>query len=138
MKLRWTEPGPVDHELIWGAVALVVLVGAALAPPDLILTRAGYRCPFRALTGLPCPSCGATRALAAATRLRLGGAFALNPLAAAGCVAAALFVPYAAVAVGLRRKRLRPVEVGPRAAPLLRLGAVLLIAANWAYLLATR
>ena len=37
-------------------------------------------CPFRRLTGLPCPACGATRALLAASRLDFGRAFALNPI----------------------------------------------------------
>ena len=47
-------------------------------------------CPFRRLTGLPCPACGATRALLAASRLHFRRAFTLNPILplAALCLAA--------------------------------------------------
>jgi hypothetical protein len=64
-----------------------VLAAAALSG---LLRLAGYSlasalpkaplCPFNALTGLPCPGCGMTRAFLALGRLDLAGAFALNPL----------------------------------------------------------
>lgn len=38
-------------------------------------------CPFKALTGLPCPGCGMTHAFLALGRLDLAGAWAANPLA---------------------------------------------------------
>ncbi len=37
-------------------------------------------CPFKALTGLPCPGCGMTHAFLALGRLDLAGACADNPL----------------------------------------------------------
>ncbi|MDD2955721.1 MAG: DUF2752 domain-containing protein [Oscillospiraceae bacterium] len=37
-------------------------------------------CLFKRLTGVPCPSCGMTRAWFAVLRLDLAGAFALHPL----------------------------------------------------------
>lgn len=37
-------------------------------------------CPFRNLTGVPCPGCGMSRAWLRALRLDLAGAFSLHPM----------------------------------------------------------
>ena len=54
-----------------GAGALAV--GAALPTADT-----GLLCPFRELTGIPCPLCGGTHAIVAAGHLDLGGVLAAN------------------------------------------------------------
>jgi len=48
-------------------------------------------CPFKALTGLPCPGCGMTHAFLALGRLDFAGAFAANPLAFPLAALAALY-----------------------------------------------
>ncbi len=40
----------------------------------------GWGCPFKDLTGIPCPTCGGTRALAALGRLDLREAILCNPM----------------------------------------------------------
>ena len=63
---------------------------AALAVALLHLDRLPFAlCVFRGLTGLPCPTCGSTRAVGRLAALDLAGALAMNPLttlAAAGVV----------------------------------------------------
>jgi hypothetical protein len=69
------------------AACLGILAAAVLSG---LLHLAGYSlaaalpglplCPFKAVTGLPCPGCGITHAFLALGRLDLAGAWAANPL----------------------------------------------------------
>ncbi|HVF42774.1 MAG TPA: DUF2752 domain-containing protein [Pyrinomonadaceae bacterium] len=63
-------------------------------------------CPFRALTGLPCPGCGMTRAFCALGHGDLSAAFGYNPLAPF-VFAAALVVWAHALSTVLRLERPR-------------------------------
>lgn len=114
MKMQWAERGSVDHELIWGSVALVVLVASAFLPLDRMMDRAGYRCPFRTMTGLPCPTCRGTRTLVAMGSLRFREGFLLNPMVAAGWAVALVYVPYALLACLCGGRRLRITDVSAR------------------------
>ena len=136
MRLRLRQPGPVDHELIWGALAALGIAVSVLLPVNRLLSGTGYRCPLRTITGIPCPTCGGTRAAVAMGSLEFGRAFALNPLVAAGWCAGLAFVPYAAFVVGMRRRRLRLADVTRRGGNMLRLLAAGVVLANWAYLIA--
>jgi hypothetical protein len=136
MRLQWQEPGSVDHELIWGSIALAGLIAFTVLPMDRIMGSTGYRCPFRAVTGLPCPACGGTRALVAMGSFDLSRGFALNPLVATGWCFAVFYVPYALFVGLFRRRRLRVTGVGRRQDRVLALLLVCVMLANWAYLLA--
>ncbi len=138
MKLEWTEPAGLDHELLWGSVVLFVLVVFAVLPVPSLLAGSGYRCPFRAITGLPCPTCGGTRALHALTRLELWTAFTLNPLVATTGLAAALLVPFALGSWACGARRLRLTDVRPRDRRLIAAALAALVLLNWLYLLFAR
>jgi hypothetical protein len=59
-------------------VAAGGLVGAAAAWP-LLPVHPPLACPLRALTGIPCPFCGLTRACVAAVHGHLATSLAFNP-----------------------------------------------------------
>ena len=83
-------------------------------------------CPFRRLTGLPCPCCGATRACLSVLRGDFAVAVRLNPLA----VVTIFVVPFLVVAMTLLKVRTRVVVINA-----MKVFACLAILANWAYLL---
>jgi hypothetical protein len=118
---------------IFGAIGVVA--GAAVALLHLDRLPLVF-CVFKGLTGLPCPTCGSTRALGRLAVFDLAGAAAMNPLAtlAFGLVAAWAVVDL----VLLPRRRALSLEVEPRLAWRLRIAALALFLANWVYLLAVR
>ena len=114
---------------LWLAAAASAL---ALRPLWLAVAPLLRPCIFRSLTGVPCPSCGTTRAAMAFLDGDLISAFAANPLAAA---AGLLFVVGAPLAALWSIARW-PVPVLPTPLPgWMRIGAVALIAGNWLYVI---
>lgn len=136
MTLTWRrlDPIEIDHEALWLMVggASLCLLGVALATPGIQLPL----CAFRTITGLPCPTCGVTRTVIALSRGDVGRALFMNPLAALACVAALLYLLYAAAVLALRLPRLRP-TVTASGARWLRITTVAAIALNWIWLIAT-
>jgi len=114
--------------LIWGAAALVAVLLAPFAGRWAPLLPG---CLFRDLTGLPCPTCGTAHAVLALARLDLPGAIAFNPLATLGALVFLLGGTVVAAASVAGRPLPEPRLSGP--AP--RSAALLLLAANWAWLL---
>jgi hypothetical protein len=118
-----------------GAILLGIGIAGAAAVAILHLDRLPvFVCVFRAVTGFPCLTCGATRAAARLAFGDLRGALAMNPLAT---VAGMALVPWGlADLVLLPRGRALVVEAAPPAARVLRVAAVAAVALNWAYLVA--
>jgi hypothetical protein len=90
-------------------------------------------CVFKGLTGLPCPTCGATRALARLFGLDLEGAIAMNPFVTLVAVVMAGWA--VADLVLLPRHRSLKVEVSPPLGSWLRAAALVAFFLNWVYLL---
>ncbi len=134
MEWRWLRADESDHELIWLAVTVS---GALLALAWLALRLPWPGCTFRALTGLPCVTCGATRASLSFLHGELGAAWRFNPLIFLGLGAVLLFDLYALVVLVTGARRLR-VAVPGRGLRRLLLAALLLAGlGNWIYLLRT-
>ena len=91
-----------------------------------------YECPFRALAGIPCATCGMTRAFVHLAHGHVVEAFQWSPLGAALASAAWAF----ALADLVRVAAGGPLPaVSPRAAQRLVIGGVALLLANWAFLI---
>ncbi|MDQ6654674.1 MAG: DUF2752 domain-containing protein [Verrucomicrobiota bacterium] len=132
VSLRHLAPGELDHELIWLSVSVA---SAAAISSWLALHLPWPACVFRALTGLPCVTCGATRASYALLHGHASIAWRLNPLATLALGAVAVFDLYAAAVLLARLPRVR---IGFRSLADRRAVCALLFAAallNWAYLL---
>lgn len=78
-----------------------------------------FVCRFRQATGLPCPSCGSTRAMLALLRLDVPSALKLSPVAVTG---GALLLAREIGRLG------RPRDAGSRSAPSLEFVVVVLFA----------
>ena len=118
-----------------GAIFLSIGAVIAVAVAVLHLDRLPILvCLFRAATGIPCLTCGATRALGELVTGDVAGALAMNPLATLGAFA---LVPWGLGDLALMtRGRALSLEAAPAAARVLRVLAVLAVIANWAYLVA--
>jgi len=92
-------------------------------------------CMFKALTGLPCPTCGSTRVLGHLAAGDLIGAVLLNPLAA---LASAGLVAWAVSDLVLAPSgRSLAVRVSPGTASMLRWGVAVVLVLNWVWLVAS-
>lgn len=108
------------------AAAAVSLLGLDRLPLSL--------CALKVVTGIPCPTCGTTRALGCLAHLDLAGAFAMNPLASS---AAFLIGAWAASDLALLPfRRALVVEMSAVPASVLRAVAVTALVVNWIYLVA--
>ena len=135
MRLFMRSGAPSVHALGMAAAAAPVLAAAAALPldaPPLSL----FACPLRAATSLPCLSCGATHAFHFLLHGQPLDALAANPLAA--FVALGLVAHSALTLLRLCGLPFAPAPLcpSPRAARLLRAGAVAALAANWLFVLA--
>jgi uncharacterized protein DUF2752 len=137
MRLVWRRVSARDfnHELVWlGVSAAAVAAGAVWLGLDL----PGLGCPFRAITGYPCLTCGATRCALALFHGNLSLAWSWNPLAFVALCSVALFDLYAAVVLLARGPRLRVIDWTRAEKNAVRIAVIALIAVNWIYLLAHR
>ena len=116
---------------LWLAAAASAL---ALRPLWLAAAPILRPCVFRAITGIPCPTCGTTRAATAFLNGEFLTAFAANPLAAGFGL---LFVVGAPLATLWAIARW-PVPLLSTPIPMwIRVGAVALVAINWLWVLAS-
>ena len=129
------SPGALDHERLWGAVGSASLLLAATWAR--LVGTLPFACPFRSLTGLPCPTCGATRALAALAAGDFGGSLRLNPAVLPASAATAVYALYALAVVAFGLPRIR-VHLSAREATVARRATVFAVALFWAFLIVRR
>jgi len=137
MRLVWRRITPSDfnHELVWLAVSVAAAVGGAIW---LRLGLPTLRCPFLAVTGYPCLTCGATRCAIALGHGNFFAAWVWNPLALVALCGVVVFDVYAAVVLMGRTMRLRIIDWTRAEKNAVRIAVVTLIVMNWVYLLGHR
>ena len=116
----------------WVAALWAVAAGGSLLLRPLLDWAPGLlpRCFWHAMTGLPCPTCGTTRAAVALLHGHPWTALSFNPLTgAAGC---AFLLGGAIVPLWVLLNAPVPVL---DASPRLRVAVVVLFLANWVYLI---
>ena len=131
--LSWRRARRRDQPLALG-LTLGAVAAAMLAPWTPVLARLAPACVLHTLTGLPCPACGATRAVLALARLDPVAAFAFNPLMALGLgggfIVAAVALPWVAARGPV------PIVLGGGLSPRGRALAGCVLAVHWAWLVA--
>ena len=129
MKIFRQQPAWQDGECRLAALgAGLLLLGLGVARLDLI------RCPWKILTGLPCATCGGTRALQALLAGNVTAALRLQPLITMMAVAAVVWTGYAVAGAWLGLPRVR-VQASAREKIIFLALAAGLILANWWYLI---
>ncbi|HEY2139058.1 MAG TPA: DUF2752 domain-containing protein, partial [Chthoniobacterales bacterium] len=109
MRLVWRRipPKEFNHELVWLVISVAAAGGGA---GWLGLHLPWLRCPFLAMTGYPCLTCGATRCAISLLHGNFSSAWSWNPLAFVALCGVALFDVYALVVLGARLRRLRVID----------------------------
>ncbi|MCP4221536.1 MAG: DUF2752 domain-containing protein [bacterium] len=126
------KKGELNLPLIYGAIALLLGVMAYML--HLQNRMPLMRCPFKAFTGIPCPTCGSTRLVQGIFSADLPTAFAFNPLLFLTGFALIAWVVYG-VTMLFYRRRLQLV-LSPKEGLVFRLGIVAVFLVNWVYLIA--
>ncbi|MGB8354106.1 MAG: DUF2752 domain-containing protein [Chthoniobacteraceae bacterium] len=132
MEWRPLCKGEIDHEFLWLAVSGASLgVAAAWMKSPLPLPA----CVFHQLTGMPCPTCGATRCVRDFIGGHFGAAFAWNPLVFCALTGIVLFDFYALAVLLFRLPRARISITSRTVGNWLRFAVIVLVATNWMYLI---
>lgn len=127
---------PLARRLAVAVAALAPLVIWWLRRDPTAPTDLATPCLLRAVTGVPCPTCGGTRAAIALAQGRPLAALADNPLVTVVVAATVVWAVCGIVATLVPRWR-RRIERSPGDGRRLVLLALGLVAANWVWLIAT-
>jgi hypothetical protein len=123
----WRKTGRFGHAEVFAAIAVLSFVVAWLLP----LLPISYTCPLKGITGLPCATCGMTRAFVRLAHGDPAGAVAASPLGALLALGAWTYAVADAVRVALGAPLPVPSPRALRAATALGIAALLV---NWAWL----
>jgi hypothetical protein len=131
-ELRQLKRNELDHELIWLSVSLGSL---ALAAAWFAAGLPWPHCLFHNLTGLPCITCGATRAAIEFFHGHFAAAGKWNPLVFGFLCALTAYDVYAFAVITTRAPRLRIALISAVGKRYARGVVVAVLALNWFYLL---
>lgn len=124
------EKGPPSATLFaFGGLSALALVVARVVRPH---AWAFIACPLRSATGLPCLTCGMTRAFGRLAAGDVGGALAVNPLGCVLAVVAAATAGWLVLRLTIVRHGFRT-ECTPGEERAWRYGIAAVVALNWTW-----
>jgi hypothetical protein len=123
------EPGRIEFGIIYGLIALLALFAARFLP----ILELAPACAFKALTGLPCPTCGSTRSIVHLSHFRFFSSLAMNPLLFVSFLAAVVALLYGVITLVFGLPRIN-VMLSDREKDRVRAAALLVLLFNWLYL----
>ncbi len=122
--------GGTPFALIFGGMAFLAVVAARITPLVSFLPP----CRFKSIFGVPCPTCGAGRAVTAIAHADVLLAVVMNPLCSAVLILALVAFVLGSVS-SLLRLQYPNVELSATEQEALRIAVIVLFLANWAFLI---
>jgi hypothetical protein len=130
LRLKKRSPDQIEFGIIYGGIALVILGAGWL---QSILSFAPD-CVFKGLTGIPCPTCGATRSVVHLSHGDILTAFTMNPLTTLCLMTAVLCFIYGLLSAAFHLPRIG-FFFTDKERTAMRAGVVMLLLVQWAYLI---
>lgn len=130
LNLKKKSSNQIEFGIIYGGIALLMLGVSRLLP---VLSFAPD-CVFKGLTGIPCPTCGSTRSVVHLAHGDILSAFAMNPLTTLCLMAAIVYFISSLMSVAFDLPRIN-ILLADKEKKVMRAGAVMILLAQWAYLI---
>lgn len=128
--LKDRVPGGIDFGLLYGGIAVICLLAFHYLPVRQLFPP----CAFKYMTGIPCPTCGTTRAVMLLVQGDIAGSLFMNPMLSIVLLGVVLWFVFSLVAWVMNLKQ-PSLSLSTREKDVVRLFAVLLFLANWVYLI---
>jgi hypothetical protein len=128
--LKKRTPNRIEFGIIYGGIALLMLCVGRLLP---VLSIAPD-CVFKELTGMPCPTCGATRSVVHLAHGEIISAIAMNPLITLCLITATVYFVASIVLVAFDLPRVTFI-LDDKETNVTKVIAVMILLIQWAYLI---
>lgn len=128
--LKQRTPGQIEFGIIYGGIAIFALCVAWFLPSFAFSPS----CSFRALTGIPCPTCGSTRSVVHLAHGDIIASLSMNPLISMCFLAAVPYFFYSIMTLTPHFSRLY-VSLTEHEKYAARYGIIILVLMNWIYLI---
>ncbi len=117
--------------ILYDSISIILIFAAHFLSPSLF----GFRCLFKLIFKIPCPTCGTYRVLYHLSQFNYAEAFLSNPIMFLVIIVINLLMIFSIIAILLKLPKY-DIILSPDEKKLLLLAIISLIIANWIYLLA--
>ncbi len=132
-QLKKLSPLDNNYELIFGILVIpitaIIYTAISYLPAKLIPI-----CRFHATTGLPCPTCGATRSAQLLSTGNIIQAWLMQPLLITTTILAIIYSLYSFIVVLGKLPRIRLVNITAKNRNYILITSAIIIIVNWIYL----